>query len=689
MDGWDREIDGSGASTDAAFDASGNDSDVRDVSVDSTETTDAFPAADARAFDTEAGEPAFDLVDARSADGACDGCDADVSWSDTPIDAPFDRAPEFDRVPEDGSDATADAGCTGPTVCETGAIRCEARGGFVCEQREGCAVWVQRLDCPDEKLCCAQGEQLGCVVPSAQNCYGCGRRCAGEMPFCSEELRRCICDPSTCGHGTGCDQATGSCAPCTTLGPDATDFYVDAKASALGTGSAICPVPTITAALNMANRSKAQAKTIHVNGGAYTFATETFPLVVANGIAIEGAGADKVTITGLGFYRSEAPALRNDLRATVVIGSPDRINAIRHVTLTPGEGVRVGSVAVAVVDGNLAAGDGGIPDAPPNSIVANTVIGPGYNVGIHMLASVASGSGGNVQVLNSTILGSMHGVYAWGCSVDHPTQFYGRVEVTNSLLTSLTTGVEFYGCTGVSLKGTTIRDSAIGVYMRPDVAADVLRLRTEFLFNTFERLTTFGIYSVGVVDEISNNTFSSIVSDGEGPAFALFLDGYQLPHGSVLRARGNRFVGNDVAIVLYSSNAPGSIPLGETNVYDFGTASDHGQNHFRCNSSSVSKVIRYKGYDVAIDAPAAAGWAFHLHGNGWDHVPPFFMTGPDIHDIEPDFPDGADLFIGNGKPITSVDVGGAFRSGAPCDSDHISGPAHGPQDAGLDAPAND
>jgi hypothetical protein len=497
-------------------------------------------------------------------------------------------------------------------------------------------------------------------------------------------LRRCVCDPSTCSEGAGCDRATGSCAPCTTPDPDGTDFYVDAKASPLGTGSAICPLPSITAALNLANRSKATAKTIHVNDGVYTSAVEIFPLVLTNGITIEGSGSNKVTITGLGYYRSDAPAAANNQRVTVLIGSPSRIDAIRGVTLTPGEGVRTGSVAVAVVDGNLTVGDAGLPNAPANSLIADSVIGPGYNVGVHMLASLASGSGGNVRVVNTAILGSWHGIYSFGCAENSPVQYYGRVDVTNSSLSSLTTGIELAGCTSLSVKTTTIRDSDIGVYLFPDVVTDTLPQRIEFLSNAFERLTTFGIYSVGMVGEISGNTFSSIVSDGQGPAFALFLDGKAVPHASVHRARRNQFVGNDVAIVLYSPN-----PLDATNVFDFGTASDPGQNHFRCNSASVSRLLNYKGYDIAIDPPAVPDWVFHLHGNGWDHAPPFLMTGPGLHDNEPDFPDGADLYVGGGKRIASVDTGGAFRSGMMCNPDHVDGPEARPQDAGFDAPTGD
>jgi hypothetical protein len=240
-------------------------------------------------------------------------------------------------------------------------------------------------------------------------------------------------------------------------------------------------------------------------------------------------------------------------------------------------------------------------------------------------------------------------------------------------------GIELRGCSAVTVRESVFRDSSTGIHSFADRAPDARRERLEYVSNTFTNLAGAGIYSQissdfqGVIDDLSGNTFSSIVTSDRGPAFALLLQG-----GSILRARNNRFDGNDVAIMLFTMDGT---PLDATNVFDFGTASDPGQNDFRCNSAVLSKVLYYGGFDVAIDPPAPPGWVFNLQGNSWDRARPYVMTGAGIHDDEPNLPNGTDLFIGNGKPIGAVDIAGASRSSTRCAADHEEGPDRA-QDAG-------
>jgi hypothetical protein len=354
----------------------------------------------------------------------------------------------------------------------------------------------------------------------------------------------------------------------------------------------------------------------------------------------------------------------------MVIGEPGRDNAIRGLTIRAGEATRIGNIGVVADDGNLTATDAGPPlAAVPNSFVADAVIGPGFHVGLQLSARSASRSRGNIRIENTLFTGGWASIYAEACG-SGPWVF-GNIEIRGSTFSGQITdpnggiggGMEVHSCVSLDVQGSTFRDSSWGLLHQDDAPQTSLRSHTRYLSNTFTRLQQFGLSTDrGQVDELSGNTFSSIVTDSRSRANALVIR-----DGSIARARNNSFLGNDTAILILPSGA-----LDATHVYDFGTASDPGNNDFRCNSASLSSVVVYTGFDVAVDGPAS-GWTFPLFGNRWDHAPPYFRASPGTVDTA-SLVDGTDVFIGSGNAVGVVDVGGATVSTSVCPVDHEPGP---------------
>jgi hypothetical protein len=648
-----RVVDGPDADGDAPRDANdasyAADADTVDSAIgDDSSRSDASIENDASSNDVSSNDDGSSdaFPDVSLEDGPHDGSDADATLEDGP---------------HDGSDAS----CV--DACEEGSLRCDVSGGFVCERRSGCSAWVRRVVCAAGDFCCATDGLLACVTPDAFNCFACGIVCSGQMPVCSSATKRCACNSSSCAIGTGCDDVTGTCI-CAKPASDAADFYVDIKSPVAGTGTAACPVRTIGEGLTLASASSASTKIVHIAAGDY--ALETFPLLIRGGITLQGVGADVVTITGMGEYHTDLPTPLTH-RATAVIGEASRDNAIRGLTIRAGEEVRIGNAGVIVEDGNFIARDGGPLEAAPNTFVSDAVIGPGFNVGLQLSARLASRSRGNIRIENTLFTGGWASIYTSDCGPAAPWLF-GNIEIRRSTFSGQTRGLsgigggmEVHGCVSLDIRETTFQDSIWGLLHRDDVPDPSLRSRTRYLSNTFTRLQLFGLYTDrSQVDELSGNTFSSIVKSSEPLAKALVIQ-----DGSIARARNNTFLGNDSAVLIHPSGE-----LNATHVYDFGTVGDPGNNDFRCNSARLSSIVVYAGFDVAVDGPAS-GWTFPLYGNRWDHAPPHFFSSPDSNaDNAPSTVDGTDLFIGWGNAASVVDVGGATLSSSVCPVDHEPGP---------------
>ena len=145
-----------------------------------------------------------------------------------------------------------------PTPCTLGATQCAGTQVQTCQLVDGCLTWGPAADCGTNMLCCADA----CVAADVSNCYACGTACSGSTPACLPTPQKCGCSVGVCAAGNmGCDTASGDCVACTALPANSADFYVDTTSFAGGTGNAVCPFKTITAALTAANASTAANKT--------------------------------------------------------------------------------------------------------------------------------------------------------------------------------------------------------------------------------------------------------------------------------------------------------------------------------------------------------------------------------------------------------------------------------------------
>jgi hypothetical protein len=651
---------GDDAGPDATAVPDSHDASIQDASFDNTSDTRAFEASDDRS-----------LLDSADTDAAADTAVVDTT-DDSPLDgSPLDGSPLDDGPLLDGSDDDApaadtagDIGSTCPGACDVDSLRCDGPNGFVCEVRNGCGTWVQRVTCPGDDMCCPSGSQLACVTPDANHCFSCSNACAGATPACSAERKACVCNSGSCPSSFGCDGATGACTPCTTPTSDAADFYADIQAGAGGTGSANCPFRTISEALTLAGQSKAVAKTIHIAPGIYN--VESFPLVIRNGITLEGAGADKVTIAGLGNYTVYVPTTQA-FRVTAVLGDATHDNSIRGVTIMANTDAKVAHYGVICDDGNLTTPKGSDPPKiPPNSFLRDVTFLDDYDMAIGVSANPTTLSGGNLRVDHVHFQGSWGAVWAETCLADSQPS-YGNIEVSASRFSGQTNAaITVRGCVSVDLTNSVFEDGEVGLraWSENSIQSDHSRLRVDS--NTFQRLRTYGASFDGMLVELSNNSFLGNTTDDFFVAMALRIA--TSTTGRKFYARGNRFVGNDIAIML-----EGTPPTDANNIFDFGTASDPGRNEFRCNSAAISKLITQAGFDVGINALATPGWVFQLAGNQWDHAPPSLQSIPgSIYNTLPW--DGVDVLLGNGNAATAVDTSGATRWVGACPADHIPGP---------------
>ncbi len=113
--------------------------------------------------------------------------------------------------------------------------------------------------------------------------------------------------------------AVPTCAP---LADGGAEIFVNASAAAGGSGTASCPLRTITAAL--AVPPAPGHRTIHVAAGTYDRALgEQFPLIVRGDLLIDGAGQDATFVAGIGEYVRPAGSkntMDSERGVTVVIG---------------------------------------------------------------------------------------------------------------------------------------------------------------------------------------------------------------------------------------------------------------------------------------------------------------------------------------------------------------------------------
>src|SRR5262249_31040127 len=172
--------------------------------------------------------------------------------------------------------------------------------------------------------------------------------------------------------------AAPACAP---LASDAADVYVDAPAASIGTGTARCPLRTVTAAL--ATVSTSQHRTIHIAAGTYDHALgERFPIVVRGDVALVGAGESATRIVGTGKldHTAAGGGFDHPFSAAMVIGDARAQVAIADLTVA-GEAAPEMEVHGVVCDrGTMDSFDGPLP--PANTHLSRLTLGPGFDAAL-------------------------------------------------------------------------------------------------------------------------------------------------------------------------------------------------------------------------------------------------------------------------------------------------------------------
>jgi hypothetical protein len=368
------------------------------------------------------------------------------------------------------------------------------------------------------------------------------------------------------------------------------------------------------------------------------------------------------------------------LFATVVMGDDSRVTHLAGLTLQPGRS-NPGPYYYGVYcdGGNAAAADA--PATEPNTVLDDLVIGPDYDTGLLATTStLPAKSGCNVRVTRTSFERSYTGIWAFGCNptAGYNTPAAGEVPVALELgdgtaaggntfhhqdvIDNTGKGVSVGGCvTHVSARYNSFTDLDGGMYIEQSLGSGPAN-RNHFLIdnNTFERLSTFGLYARGGairIDELLSNRFSEITTANRlGTGYAglgIGLDGLSenaMP--LVVKARKNVFVANDEAIAMHSPSYLSTFPTS-----DFGTPAnadagiDPGNNVFSCNSEPPgADPIAAADIEVWFEQAPAPVTLFFA-GNVWDRAVPSRTTFP----LDPTL-NGVDI---SASPNVNVQTAGA------------------------------
>jgi hypothetical protein len=504
--------------------------------------------------------------------------------------------------------------------------------------------------------------------------------------------------PSNAADGGGPDVGAGCAQPST-----ARDFYVDHSAA---TGS--CRFPTIAAALSAANAVPCNcARTIHLAPGTYSTATgESFPIELRGGVSIAGAGAASI-VTGTGAVNVSPPSNRmgalssaSAIRATFLAGDVGATTSISSLSIVaPAGGNSAGQEAIVCDRGNAAT-----PAPAPNTWISGVTL-RGFEAGVRVTWArpPQSSSGCNALITSSTIRDGAYGVVADGRPALQPVSVrLGDSATDGNMLLNFDYSNQAFELGGA---GLVVCDAVTGVVVRGNTFAQETGAREDFGIWAFQ--TTYD--QTGM--DIEDNTFGPILNEGIGlfgnVAVARFVHntvqgvsmgtlpqygwaGVGLSMGMfdisgapfIAYARGNTFVGNDIAVDFRSSTQP--LSNDPTLQSDFGTASDPGGNEFRCNSVPANLAAGgYPGGDVWMDlrVPTPSAVVVPFQGNVWDHAPPTLLFANGTAPV----PNGIDVMVyatpaDGGADATSMLVGGsldtshATTSSLACPANSVPGP---------------
>jgi hypothetical protein len=507
---------------------------------------------------------------------------------------------------------------------------------------------------------------------------------------------------------SGSDRLEGGIADSSTScrhAASASDFYVAPAAGA------DCNFSTISAALQAARSSTAGERTVHLGGAVYSDSTD-FPIDLRGGISLEGtgdSGEHMTTLQGVGFTTSVGAPSNGYAQlssavavyAAILVGDPVKTSRVSGLSMAPAAGPAPGtegapgSEAIACESGNAMT----VPPSP-NTLVSQVAIS-GFEVGVRVTWSKSPLSGCNLSLTSSVVRDGSYGVVADGY------ELAGKpVQTVSARIGDLTGGgnqfinldVQSNGALRYAGSGLATGDAVTGVVVEGNhFFQENSRLCDSAIWavpgspselpgfdiegNDFGPLTNLGVELAGpvVVDRLIDNSFHDISMVGRnwagvGLAIGGELVETHLPFPVVRRARGNKFIGNDIGVAI-RSNVNWATPLAQDGLStDFGTAADPGNNIFRCNSTPPDLVAgNLTGFDLFIQfsTPPPAGPPIPFEGNVWDHAPPTAIAAPDA-------PAGADIFLqtdGGAPPEPRLDVADAAAASIPaCPNGRVAGP---------------
>jgi hypothetical protein len=482
----------------------------------------------------------------------------------------------------------------------------------------------------------------------------------------------------------------GDVPECGELEANARELWVDVASTRPENGTAPCPFRTITAALARANASSATNKIVYVAAGIY--AAETFPLVV-RGLELRGAGASKTIVRGTGAH-DQTPFggdYAEALEVTFLVGHATEPTIVADLSVQPPPAVSAPLdpyVGVLCDRGNSPL----VPTSPAvsgNTFLRGVAVGPNYETGIMVTNSrVPEDSSCNVVVTSSTITGNAFGSWVHGCGrrlfAGGPyvsAQFGdGTLAGANRFVQQRRDflpgdpnggrGILAWDCTHtLRILGNRFEGNDRGVQIEQSSTGN-----TFINGNVFRDQRYVGLYLVKWPDvrELLDNTFEGTVREGAnapakitsvtdlGIALWIRLDSNEAhtPGASIKRARGNRFSGNEVGILIDTGFAS------KIAASDFGRTSDPGNNEIACNSSQHPSYPHGGDFLMAAAVPADGG--VHLfQGNKWDHAPPTLMAEGGA------VADGIDIYRPSVVPVASDE---ASASTMACDAGFVRGP---------------
>ncbi len=372
--------------------------------------------------------------------------------------------------------------------------------------------------------------------------------------------------------------------------------------------------------------------------------------MLRNGISLVGSGAGMTTISGTATYNHSTlgGALNSaSLQATIVVGDATRTATISNLSVVANQSAQPSQYSVFGVfcdTGSAVAPFTNPPVSPypaPTLVVDSVTIGPGFGTGLVATNTAAVNNACNLLLTRSTLTGNGFGAwvvgggFGTGSTAPIAAQIGDLSGGGNRFVKNMVSGsgyglVVWDTSSPVRVYGNTFDQDDYGMALGQHPLFDTTIKVVDYINvqqNVFQNLNIMGI-SLGasaIIDQLIGNTFSNISGANFGSAAAAYAiqltgpgngsSGINPYRTEILHARGNQFIGNDIAIGILG-NPP--IDVANPLLTDFGTAADPGKNVFRCNS--MPSPAANPGGDLFITSGARGAGTLSFAGNAWDHA---------------------------------------------------------------------